>query len=294
MPAVIMPPVSRRTFFRASAIGVAAILLRHGARADAPDTLHLAMLSDTHIPANRLPGARGFNACEHLQRIVPDVLATGAKGLVIAGDAAQLIGERGDYEVLLELLRPVTDAMPTFIALGNHDDRDNFFAVIQNLPGIRPTVEGKHVTVIEHDVVRVILLDSLMYVRKKGGFLGKAQREWLAGYLEQHTDRPVVLVFHHTLGDGDNDLLDVERLFKLVEFHTHVKALFYGHSHRWEISERQGIHTINLPTSAHIWTPEQPIGWVETRFRRDGLTLRLHAIGGNTEEDGKDFDLSWA
>lgn len=293
MPATLFPPIDRRAFLRTTALGAAALVVGYESHAENTE-LHLAMLSDTHIPANRLPGARGFNACEHLTRIVPDLVATKADGLVIAGDAAQLIGEREDYAVLLELLKPVTDAMPAYIALGNHDDRDNFHEVVQNLQGDRQPVEDKHVTVIEHEAVRVILLDSLMYVRKRGGFLGKAQREWLAGYIAGHTDRPIVLVLHHTLGDGDNDLLDVERMFRLLEPHRHVKALFHGHSHRWEISERQGIHIVNLPTSAHIWTPDQPIGWVDTRFRKDGMELTLHAFAGNTAESGKSFGFAWS
>lgn len=293
MPAAILPSMDRRTFLRASALGIAALVVGYESRAG-EDELHLAMLSDTHIPADRLPGARGYSGYEQLKSIVPVIAAAKPDGLVVAGDLAQLEGYREDYEVLFELLKPVTDVMPAYIALGNHDNRENFFAVAGELSGERPKVEGKHVTVIEHATVRLILLDSLMYVRKNGGFLGKAQREWLAAYLAEHNDRPVALMFHHTLGDGDNDLLDVERLFRLVEPHKHVKALFYGHSHRWELSEQQGIRLVNLPTSAHVWDPQQPIGWVETRFRKDGMQLTLHAINANKAEDGKVFDIPWA
>jgi 3',5'-cyclic AMP phosphodiesterase CpdA len=284
--------MDRRTFLSVSALGAAALVFGYESHA-AQDTLHLAMLADTHIPADRLPGARGYSGYEQLKSIVPDLIATKADGLVVAGDIAQLEGMKEDYAVFFEIMKPVSDVMPAYIALGNHDDRDNFFAMAGEVPGNRQKVEDKHVTVIEHAAARVILLDSLMYVRKRGGFLGKAQREWLATYLAEHTDRPVALVFHHTLGDGDNDLLDVERLFRLLEPHTHVKALFYGHSHRWEIAERQGIRIVNLPTSAHIWDQVQPIGWVETRFRPDGMELTLHAINGNKSEDGKVFDLPW-
>lgn len=293
MPAAIMPTMDRRSFLCASALGVAALVIGSESRAG-EEELHLAMLSDTHIPADRLPGARGYSGYEQLKSIVPSLIAAQPDGLVVAGDLAQLEGYREDYAVFFELLKPVTDVMPAHIALGNHDDRANFFAMAGELKGERPEIEDKHVTVIEHATVRLILLDSLMYVRKKGGFLGKAQREWLAAYLAAHTDRPVALLFHHTLGDGDNDLLDIERLFGLVEPHKHVKALFYGHSHRWELSERQGIRLINLPTSAHIWDQQQPIGWVETRFRKDGMQLTLHAINGNKAEDGKVFDMPWA
>jgi Icc protein len=273
-------------------LGTAALVFGYKAKA-AEDALHLVMLSDVHIPADRQPGARGYNACEQLTRIVPDLVAAKPDGLVVAGDIAQLEGYKEDYAVFFELLKPVTDVMPAYIALGNHDDRENFFATAGELAGERQKVEKKHITVIEHPAIRFILLDSLMYTRKTGGFLGKAQREWLNAYLAEHTDRPVALMFHHTLGDGDNDLLDVERLFKLLEPHKQVKVIFYGHSHRWDVAERQGIQTINLPTSAHIFDPKQPIGWVDAHFRKDGMKLTLHTIGGNTEQDGRVVDVAW-
>jgi len=101
-------------------------------------------------------------------------------------------------------------------------------------------------------------------------------------------------VFHHTLGDGDNDLLDTDRLFALLAPHKHVRALMHGHSHRWQRYELSGIPVVNLPAMGHIWTPEQPLGWVEAEFRSSGMSLKLHAFSGNREEDGKSFDYTWS
>ncbi|HRK35095.1 MAG TPA: metallophosphoesterase [Candidatus Hydrogenedentes bacterium] len=292
MPAAVLPPMARRSFLQIAALGGFATVFGYEACAD-ESGLHLALLSDTHIPADKQPGARGFNAFEQLTSIVSDLVATNADGLVITGDAAQLTGEKDDYAVLLDVLQPVTEAMPMYIALGNHDNRDNFMEMVKTLPGERPEVEDKHVTIIEHPAVRIVLLDSLFYVRQRGGLLGKAQREWLKTYLEANADRPAILMFHHTIGDGDNDLLDILRLFDLAKPFPHLKALFYGHSHRWEIGKREGIHTINLPTAAHIWTPDQPIGWVDARFRADGMALTMHAFAGNRALDGQVFEFNW-
>ena len=66
-------------------------------------------------------------------------------------------------------------------------------------------------------------------------YLGKAQRQWLADFLAGSDDRPTVLFVHHTLGDGDGDLLDINRLYRLVRPHRKVKAIFYGHSHEYAI-----------------------------------------------------------
>jgi 3',5'-cyclic-AMP phosphodiesterase len=294
MPLILDSTLDRRDFLRFSAAGFLALSLAATAAPEASaGALRLALLADTHIPADRVSGSRGFNAYEHLKSIIPSIIDSQADGMVIAGDAARLTGELDDYTAVLELLEPLAPHMPAYIALGNHDNRENFFERVQELHGARQPVEKHHVTLIEHPATRVLVLDSLLHVRKSPGHLGKAQREWLSAYLAAHTDRPVVLVFHHTLGENDSDLLDTDRLFTLLAPHPHVRAIFHGHSHRWQRYELQGIQIINLPAVGHIWTPEQPLGWVSAEFRQDGMRLTLNAFSGNREEDGKVFDYSW-
>ena len=293
MPIVLSHELNRRGFLQLGALGIATLGLPAAAQESPRDTLRLAMLADTHIPADRVSGTRGFNAYEHLKGIIPAIRDSHAHGMVIAGDAARLTGELDDYTAILELLEPLEGVMPAYIALGNHDDRDNFFERVLELHGARQPVEKNHVSVIEHPATRVLVLDSLLHVRKSPGHLGKAQREWLSAYLAQHTDRPIVLVFHHTLGDKDGDLLDTDRLFALLAPHKHVKAIFHGHSHRWNRYEMEGIQIVNLPAVGHIWAPEDPLGWVEAEFRQEGMRIRLHTFGGNQDEDGKSFDYAW-
>lgn len=294
MPAELLPALSRRNFLKVTATGAAVFAFGGAAGAEEAKPFHLALMSDTHIPANREAGARGYNALDHMRLAMPDVLAAKPEGLIVTGDVAQLTGEVPDYEVFLELIKPMSDVMPVYMALGNHDNRENFRAVVKELPGDVQPLEHKHVTVLEHDYVRIILLDSLLYVRQRGGHLSKAQREWLTAYLTEKTDRPVMLMLHHTLGDGDNDLLDTEFFFDQLAPFPHVKAIFHGHSHRWVLYERQGIKIINLPTTAHIWTTDQPIGWVDAVWRKDGMDLTLKAFAGNREEDGKVFSYNWS
>jgi Icc protein len=64
---------------------------------------------------------------------------------------------------------------------------------------------------------------------------------------EADPDKPAIFFVHHTLGEGDGDLLDSNRLFEIIRPHRHVKAIFYGHSHMWQIGEREGVKLINLP-----------------------------------------------
>jgi Icc protein len=215
-------------------------------------------------------------------------------GVLICGVAARLEGLPIDYQELRGLLQPLADQTPVFIGLGNHDDRANFHKAFPNSAGTKATIGGKHVLVIESEPVRVILLDSLLYVNKVAGLLGKNQRAWLAEYLAANQDKPTVLFVHHTLTDNDGDLLDADRLFEIVEPRRQVKAIFFGHSHVWSLSQRKHIQLINLPAVGYNFRDQDPVGWVEARFHGRGVDLTMRAFAGNRADDGKVTRLLWA
>jgi hypothetical protein len=152
------------------------------------------------------------------------------------------------------------------------------------------------VLVIEEASMRFIVLDSLLYVNKAAGLLGENQRWWLGEYLKTHREKPAIVFVHHTLGESDADLLDAGRMFEIIRPNRQVKAIFYGHSHAWSISERQGVKLINLPAVGYNFGPKEkePVGWVDARFGRKGVDLTLHAITGNREGDGKSTWVEWS
>ncbi len=297
MPILLHRQPNRRDFLKTTTLGGVALILAAGRSAAATDAeggeFHLALLSDTHIPADRTEAYRGSNPCDNLDRIVPEVLAARPKGVVLCGDAARLEGKLEDYRQLRAQIEPLAAAAPVCIGLGNHDDRANFRKVFTSPAGTLAPIDGKHVIVIEHPSVRVVVLDSLLYPNRVAGLLGKAQRAWLASSLPTLADRPLVFFVHHTLGEGDGDLLDADRLFTIVRPHRHVKAIFYGHSHVWELGERDRLQLINLPALGYNFRDQDPIGWVDARFRSDGVSLTLRAVGGNRTDDGKTFDVRW-
>lgn len=298
MPFLFHQPQRRRDFLKVTLLGGASWVFA-GCRsprrnAVAIPDLHLALLSDTHIPANREDRYRGFSPVENLQQVVPQVLAAAPQGVILCGDAARLEGKAEDYRALRELLQPVAASAPVYVALGNHDDRANFLEAFPKPPGESARVGGKHVTVIEYATVRIVMLDSLMFTNKTPGLLGKGQRDWLAASLPGMSDRPAVIFVHHTLTDGDGSLLDADRLFDVLEPHRHVKAVFYGHSHVWELGERSRLRLINLPAVGYNFRDQDPVGWVDARFHPDGVTLTLRANGGNRSSDGLVTTLRWA
>jgi 3',5'-cyclic AMP phosphodiesterase CpdA len=179
------------------------------------------------------------------------------------------------------------------MTLGNHDDRVNLLAAFTEHPGEPQDVGNKHVTVVEDGPVRFILLDSLFQVNLTPGFLGRAQRRWLDGYLAAASEMPTIVFVHHTLDDSDSALLDADRMLRMLSGHSMVKAVFYGHSHVHNYDTLDGMHLVNQPAVSYSFAEDQPLGWLETTFRADGADLKLHAIGGNTEADGVTRSLRW-
>jgi 3',5'-cyclic AMP phosphodiesterase CpdA len=295
MPGFLNHPINRRAFLR-SAAAASIVLGLPGSltRAQAQNTtFRLALLSDIHIAANPLDAQRNFLPTENLRTVLGQVAAADPEGVIINGDLARTSGEPGDYEAITKLLGSMAGRTPVYFVLGNHDDRANFFKAFEKPAGARQSVQDKLVLVAEHPLVRLILLDSLLYANKTPGLLGKPQRQWLSRFLESCDARPTVLFVHHTLSDGDGDLLDVDRLFDTLRPHRKVQAIFYGHSHAYSYGRHQGIHLVNLPAVGYNFADKEPVGWVEASFARDGVNLTLKAIGGNRAADGETKSLSW-
>jgi len=299
MPGLSHQSIRRREFLKTSFLAGAAVVW-HGCRTSpgssaVENEIHLALLSDTHVGGDRerAKDPRGFDPWENLYRVGPDIIARSPRGVILNGDAASREGLTADYQELKTLLEPLSGVAPVYIGLGNHDHRENFKQTFTIAGSVDASVLNHQVLIVEESFLRFIVLDSLLYVNKAAGLLGEHQRAWLGGYLKTHAEKPTILFVHHTLGDGDGDLLDAGRLFEIIRPHRQVKAIFYGHSHVWNISERQGVKLINLPALGYNFSADQPVGWVDARFRRNGVDLTLHAIAGNRAQDGQTSRIVW-
>jgi Icc protein len=254
------------------------------------DFARWAFLSDLHVPAKPRGHFRGFYPYQNLQRVTDEIGANLPDGAVITGDLARWRGQIDAYGNVQSLLAPIARTRPIHMGIGNHDNRQNFLSMFAGGHGGGPSVEGRHVVTADAGPVRMIILDSLLFVSMFPGMLGKPQRAWLQTYLQICDDRPTILFLHHT---PRADLLDTGRLFDIVAPATKVKAIVFGHSHKYKFSRFEGIHLINLPACGYNFTNRQPVGWVEAQLTAHGGEFTLHAIGGNTDENGNVTKLQW-
>jgi len=301
MAGIFYKPINRRDFIKAG-LGAAAAALMPAAsrglssRPPLPGAVRLALMADTHIDRAESEAAKGhycYNPSKNLQKAVSQMAARQLDGAVIAGDLARSEGKKGDYALLKELLNPLTEKTPVFTALGNHDDRKNFYEVFDSFCGQKQVVKNKHVVVFDKPPVRVIVLDSMLYTNKVAGLLGKDQRHWLKQYLHNSDSTPTVLCLHHTLGDGDDELLDSDRFLRIIKPCRKVKAVIHGHHHDWGFYKIDDIAVINVPAVGYTFQEDMPVGWMQAELTAKGGDFTLHCIDGNMKQDGSVKSLRW-
>ncbi len=149
--------MTRRGFLRAGLAAGGAFVLgaRRSLSESGREQARWAFLSDTHIAADPENNYRGFYPYRNLQKVVEWLRSDLPEGLVITGDLARLTGQAGDYENFKKLMAPVTGTRPVCLALGNHDDRDNFVRAFEKPAGERQPVKGKHIVTVEASTLKL-------------------------------------------------------------------------------------------------------------------------------------------
>src|SRR5437867_1818470 len=106
-----LPPFTRREFLRRSIAAGAGLLTFPALRAAESDADpdRWALLSDTHIAADRAAINRGVNMTEHLEAAVKGVraLASRPAGVFVNGDCALLKGLAEDYATFSAVIAPL-------------------------------------------------------------------------------------------------------------------------------------------------------------------------------------------
>ena len=297
-----LPPLTRRAFLRRTLATGAGLLTFPSLRAaeGGADPDLWALLSDTHIAADRAAMKSGINMTDHLVAAVRGVgaLASRPAGVFVNGDCAVLKGLTEDYATFTALITPLREAgLPLHLTLGNHDDRDIFWASLKNARPAAPALASRHVSIVEGARANWFLLDSLDEVNKTPGVLGDEQRAWLAKALDAHTAKPALVMVHHhpfTPGPGKvPGLTDTAELLAILLPRRHVKALFFGHTHTWRFTEKDGLHLVNLPAVAYPFAATEATGWVDAKLTEKGASLTLHAHDTKNPAHGKVTELAW-
>jgi 3',5'-cyclic-AMP phosphodiesterase len=296
-----IPPISRRDFLRRSFAAGAGLLAIRTLRANdtKADLNHWALFSDTHVAADPATLRLDVNMADHLRNAVAGVraLSSPPAGVLVNGDCAFDHGLAEDYATFTGLLHPLSESgLPLHLALGNHDDRDVFWGAIKDARPASPPLASKQVSIVEAGDANWFMLDSLEVTKQTPGRLGDEQRTWLAKALDARTDKPALVMVHHNpvFTDGKNTgLLDTAEFIEILKPRRHVKALIFGHTHTWRLTDQDGLHLVNLPAVAYPFNAKEVTGWMDCRLRADGMSLEMHAHDIQHPEHGKVSQLTW-
>jgi 3',5'-cyclic-AMP phosphodiesterase len=282
-----LPPISRRAFLARTLTAAAGLALapRLLAADRQTDGDFWALLSDTHIAANRGLTYRNVNMTDHLNMATSDLMAFPQRpaGVFVTGDCAFEDGTMDDYGTFSDLLKPLReDGMPVHLTLGNHDNRERFWDVLTAERTANRPLADKQASFLPTPRANWFMLDSLEKTSYRPGMLGKEQVDWLAAALDQNADKPALILVHHNPGLLDSKvggLEDSEALFKVIRPRRQVKACIYGHTHDWHVRQHEsGIHLINLPPVAYVFEDGKPSGWVRAVVKDDHMQIELRCV----------------
>ena len=297
---ITLHPMTRRGFLRLSFASAAALALSDEISQGAPtsDPHRLALLSDVHIAADRSAHERGTVMFDNLVQARAEVLALepAPAAVFINGDCAYHNGEAGDYETLLRLLQPIRErGLPLHLSMGNHDNREHLWKSIPDIEVHAGGMDDRQVMIVECERANIFMLDSLQKTNFTPGALGEKQLHWLCSALDARQQRPAIVMVHHQPDQSEkpSGLTDTKALLDALLPRRNVKALFYGHTHHWEVSQREQMHCVNLPAVAYVFKAGDPSGWVDAQLRESGMRIELRCLDKSHPKNGETFDLTW-
>ncbi len=295
-----LQPISRRQFLARSLTGAAALALSPSLFADAKrtDPNSWALLSDTHLAADRNLVARDINMTDHFTKVSGELLALPEcpAGVFFTGDCTYNSGQTADYRHVANLLKPIRQGqMPVHLALGNHDNRERFWQALPADKATQKPLADRQVALLRTPRANWFVLDSLEVTLSTPGVLGRAQLDWLADALDANPDKPALVLVHHNPGlTGNVGLKDTTALFAVIRPRKQVKAYIFGHTHFWNVwPDQSGIHLINLPPVSYVFQAGAPAGWVHALLEREGMQLELRCVDPTHKSHGQIHKLQW-
>ncbi len=197
------------------------------------DGILVAQVTDLHIGFDR-GNPHEFNV-GRLNLVIDTLNAMRPKPslLMVTGDMVENGDDLDAYRHMVALIGRWEG--PVLWALGNHDSREGFRAVLPDVP------TDKHGFVqyeMDHGDVRWIVLDTLDSGRH-GGMVCEKRAAWLKARLRERKDVPTVIALHHPPVDTGIDWMSalgceawVNRLEAVVRPAKQVVGMIAGHVHR--------------------------------------------------------------
>ncbi|WP_165364274.1 metallophosphoesterase [Sporolactobacillus sp. THM19-2] len=194
-------------------------------------------LSDIHLnPATKKNiNGMGINTLHKFNALLNDIRkrALHPDFFIISGDLIHE-GTVEDYRQLHVLLKEQEKAfgVPFYVCLGNHDDREAFWAGYKNVPGKK---EAYYYSETVNDL-KLIFLDSKYGISEEEGRISGEQLSWLKEQLVVTPPGGTILILHHPLYCEPLDFMkysilqNTDELVPVIEGKD-ILAILSGHIH---------------------------------------------------------------
>ncbi len=214
--------------------------------------LRIVQLTDTHLYADPERTLYGINTDQTLRHVISRVRedAPSAALALLTGDLVH-DGSAEGYDRVSAHVSEL--GLPTYSLAGNHDGPDTMARVFRGTP-----VHYQRTVTVGGWLL--IFLNSHLPGSDAGG-LGKEQIQTLNTLLEGARQRHVLICVHHQpvpIGSPWIDsigLRDADDLWRVLERHSQVRGVLWGHVHQEYHGQRQGVQLYGSPSTCIQFKP---------------------------------------
>ena len=214
--------------------------------------LHLLQFTDPHLSGDPAGLHRGVATLPALRAALAHARATGpwpVDGILATGDLVHhdLEGYTRFREVFQDL------DIPVYCLPGNHDDSEALARELRQ----PPFVAGGAADLGDW---RIVMLDTTV-PGAAHGHLGEGQLAALHSALSTTDGRHALVCMHHhpvPMGSAWLDALAVDnadRFFRVLDAHSNVRAICFGHVHQEFKAERRGVSLLGTPATGAQFVP---------------------------------------
>ena len=241
--------------------------------------MQLLQITDPHLYGRSDAKLRGVETDSSLRMVLADAYlqVPDYAALLVTGDLVQ--DDPDGYARFRSIFESVWT--PVLCIPGNHDEPE---AMAHELSGAPFEICGSHAI---GDWL-LVMLDSY-HPGHVGGLLAERELERLDESLGAARGRPaMVCLHHHPVAMGSHwldgiGLQNSEEFWRVIDAHSHVRAVVWGHVHQEFESRRGGVRLYATPSTGAQFLPGSERYAVDMRppaYR----SFRLDAAGGIASE----------
>ncbi|WP_169544979.1 phosphodiesterase [Sneathiella aquimaris] len=213
----------------------------------------IVQISDPHISVPDSDFEQLYQTKKRLKTAIESINRLDPKpdAIFLTGDLINC-GQMDEYKILKQVLQMAD--IPTFLGIGNHDNRENFLASFGSEPYLSDDNFIQYS--VEKQGLRMLMLDTNIE-NCPNGLLCAQRLDWLEKTLSEKPDMPTVIFMHHPpfktgiVAMDRMGLNEAEKFGRVLENHPQVMRIFCGHIHRPIQSMFHGVMAQVCPSTSH-------------------------------------------